>query len=117
MSLHSHTLHSHETLESAHQIFTDLQKITATGKTADLASILEFVAGIREVLVVFNHPCWDEERIGAERHAETAACLLRNYGRFIHALELNGPRPGQRTSGFYRWRLRMAKASYLVASP
>ena len=79
--------------EKAQQIFNDLQAITATGGTASLTPVLEFLAENPEILVVFNHPCWDENGIGAARHAETAACFLCNYGQFIHALELNGLRP------------------------
>lgn len=42
---------------------------------------------------MFNHPCWDETGIGAERHLEFATYFGRRYGDFIHALELNGLRP------------------------
>lgn len=92
--------------ENAPQVFTSLQQITATGRTADLAPILEFVTSRPEVLVIFNHPCWDEERIGAARHAETAAYFLRQYGQFIHALEVNGLRPW----GENQRALQMARA-------
>jgi hypothetical protein len=79
--------------ENTHQIFTDLQQITATGRTTGLAQVLEFLTKLPEVLVVFNHPSWDENGIGADQHAATATYFLSNYGQFIHALELNGLRP------------------------
>jgi len=47
----------------------------------------------REVLVVHNHPLWDERGIGPAAHLEMVRTLLREHGSHIHALELNGLRP------------------------
>jgi hypothetical protein len=79
--------------QEAQRIFAGFQDITAIGRTAELGDVLQALTSSPEILVTFNHPCWDENRIGADRHAETAAFFLRNYGQFIHALELNGLRP------------------------
>jgi hypothetical protein len=45
------------------------------------------------VLVIMNHPCWDEKRIGIASHLDHVNQFLSSFGRFIHALELNGLRP------------------------
>ncbi len=43
-----------------------------------------------EVLVVLNHPIWDIEMVGKERHALLLKDFLKEHGRWIHALEING---------------------------
>jgi len=45
------------------------------------------------VLIVFNHPCWDECEVGRSRHTDAARRFVANYGGFIHAFEVNGLRP------------------------
>jgi hypothetical protein len=42
------------------------------------------------VLVILNHPIWDIEMAGAERHGQLLKDFLRVHGRWIHALEING---------------------------
>jgi hypothetical protein len=46
-----------------------------------------------EVLVVFNHPLWDERGIGEAAHHAMVRTVLGEYGTLIHALELNALRP------------------------
>lgn len=43
-----------------------------------------------EVLVVLNHPIWDIELIGKERHRILLDAFVAKYGKFIHAFEING---------------------------
>jgi hypothetical protein len=59
----------------------------STGNLNDLFSLL---SGMPEVLVVLNHPIWDIERVGAERHAVLLKSFIREHGRWIHAFEING---------------------------
>lgn len=77
--------------ETALAIFAQLER--AAREDSDVSQVLEWISSHRETLVVFNHPCWDEKGIGADRHTEAVAYFLRRHGRFIHALELNGLRP------------------------
>ena len=77
--------------ETAVATFSEMQR--AAQQDSDIFELLESIAAHRGALVVFNHPCWDEKGIGADGHAEATAYFLRRYGRFIHALELNGLRP------------------------
>jgi hypothetical protein len=43
-----------------------------------------------EVLLVLNHPMWDIELIGKERHEILLHYFLEEHARWIHALEFNG---------------------------
>jgi len=79
--------------ERAPAVFATLAHYTSMPRPRDLRSILETLAADRQVLIVFNHPLWDETGLGAERHAVCAARFLHMHHRWIHALELNGFRP------------------------
>ena len=60
------------------------------------ARLLELMAGLhsnRGILIVLNHPMWDEARIGSVEHSQLLGRLMERCGEFIHALELNGLRP------------------------
>lgn len=65
---------------------------TADPSEQELLSILSDLNRIDHVLVVFNHPLWDEKGIGAGHHAAVAHGFLEKYNHLIHALELNGLR-------------------------
>lgn len=45
---------------------------------------------IPEVLVILNHPLWDIEMVGKERHSLLLKNFLKEHGRWIHAFEING---------------------------
>ncbi|MCS6953449.1 MAG: hypothetical protein RMK57_08280 [Bryobacterales bacterium] len=51
------------------------------------------------VLTVFNHPLWDEARIGQSEHRRSVHAFLRDFGRWIHALEMNAFRPDHEIRG------------------
>ncbi|MFN2412613.1 MAG: hypothetical protein ABR535_06110, partial [Pyrinomonadaceae bacterium] len=42
------------------------------------------------VLVILNHPLWDIERVGKDRHESLLKDFVRIHGRWIHAFEING---------------------------
>jgi len=42
------------------------------------------------VLVILNHPLWDIEMVGKERHEVLLKDFIREHGRWIHAFEING---------------------------
>jgi hypothetical protein len=83
---------------SAPSIMSDLKAFTAAPCETRLPEMLSALAGFPEVLIVMNHPMWDEARIGAVEHAQLANCFLERYGQHIHALELNGLRPWKENS-------------------
>ncbi len=69
-----------------------LAAYTAQPHPKELLQILEALHGDPSMLVVLNHPLWDEKAIGGKNHQACLGALLRHYGPYIHALELNGLR-------------------------
>ena len=61
-------------------------------QAARLGELLEMLHQREEVLVVLNHPLWDEADIGADNHRDALRALLARHGEWIHAVELNGLR-------------------------
>lgn len=57
-----------------------------------LGPTLEMLNALPEVLLILNHPLWDEKGIGAVRHNAALRSLLSAHGRKFHGLELNGLR-------------------------
>ncbi len=78
---------------SARDLMRELAEFTAEQRTRDLAFLLDALAATKDVLIVFNHPCWDEKGIGREPHVRLASHFAQKYRPFLHALELNGLRP------------------------
>ncbi|MCA1624132.1 MAG: hypothetical protein LC768_18970, partial [Acidobacteria bacterium] len=56
----------------------------------NLHEMFAMLNALPEVLVVLNHPLWDIERVGKEKHNSLLKKFLKEYGRCIHALEING---------------------------
>lgn len=57
--------------------------------------LLEILRGLNDnpdLLVVLNHPLWDEKGIGQKAHQDTLRDLLAKTNSLIHALEANGLR-------------------------
>jgi hypothetical protein len=85
--------------DEARAIMADLQAFTAGAREDTLRGqekLRDLFAALdahREVLIVFNHPCWDECEVGRYRHTAAAQRFVANYGSFIHAFEINGLRP------------------------
>jgi hypothetical protein len=55
-----------------------------------LHEMFSMLSAIPEVLVVLNHPIWDIEMVGKERHEALLKNFLKEHGRWIHAFEING---------------------------
>ena len=60
-----------------------------------LRGILEELHRNPEILIVFNHPMWDEKRIGEALHRQRVSEFLGKSRFAIHALEWNGFRSTQ----------------------
>jgi hypothetical protein len=73
-------------------IMEELQRFTANPEPAELGRKLTLLTSHPAVLIVLNHPLWDEKGIGADLHVSTLTALLKEHGQHIHALELNGLR-------------------------
>lgn len=70
-----------------------MKAFTANARRQDLMHILEWLSSFKETLVVFNHPCWDENGIGAAAHDLFAQAFIDFHRPYLHAVELNGLRP------------------------
>lgn len=57
---------------------------------ARLQEMFAMLSDIPQVLVVLNHPLWDIEIVGQERHEALLKDFIRTHGRWIHAFEING---------------------------
>lgn len=77
---------------SAPAIAAELANYTAHREEENLGGLLQMLNSMREVLLVLNHPLWDEKGIGAENHRQVLERLLTLHGSRFHALELNGLR-------------------------
>ena len=77
------------------RIMSEVAEFTANPVAARLADLLEMLSEIPTVLIVFNHPLWDIELMGQERHMVLVNDFLVQHGRQIHALEVNGFRFSQ----------------------
>jgi hypothetical protein len=73
------------------------EAFTAEAATTSVETDRKLLAMLRElhespqVLIVFNHPLWDLHKVGAA-HVSEVRRFLREAGRCVHAIELNGLR-------------------------
>jgi len=58
--------------------------------SAKLNEIFAMLHGLPEVLLILNHPLWDIEIVGKEKHEILLKNFLKEHGRWIHAFEING---------------------------
>jgi hypothetical protein len=85
--------------EYSAKIMSELAEFTTQPIEERLAELLEMLNEIPSVLIVFNHPLWDIELMGQERHMIMVKDFLVQHGRQIHALEVNGFRSSQENLG------------------
>lgn len=55
-----------------------------------LAELFAMLSEIPTVLVILNHPLWDIEMVGPERHRQLLNNFIREHGKWVHAFEING---------------------------
>jgi hypothetical protein len=70
-------------------------RLWSSMKSAGQDAIRDLLAVLHshpEVLIVFNHPFWDERGIGQTLHAAALHSFMAKCAPFIHAIELNGLR-------------------------
>jgi hypothetical protein len=74
------------------RIMGELEAFTNHPDPTHLGGLLEMLHSDPDILLILNHPLWDEKGIGLENHKTILKTLLDQYGFFFHALELNGLR-------------------------
>ncbi len=67
-----------------------LLSFTRQPDIGDLQDLFVLLHELPDVLIVLNHPLWDIENIGGERHSIALAEFVHAYGEWIHAMEWNG---------------------------
>jgi hypothetical protein len=72
--------------------FHRLRRFTTDPSDDVLEIVLEDLNDLPDLLVVFNHPCWDLADVGREAHASALHAFLDRYRRWLHAVEFNGYR-------------------------
>ncbi len=58
--------------------------------TEKLNEVFALLNSTPEILVVLNHPLWDIEIVGKEKHRILLKNFIKEHGRWIHAFEING---------------------------
>ena len=74
-------------------LMAELAVITARPRTESISGMLNHLHAIDSVLIVMNHPLWDENHIGAVAHRDCVDSFLTQFVGFMRAFELNGLRP------------------------
>ena len=67
--------------------YTFIKENHSTAKLNEMFSLLNDLPG---VLVILNHPIWDIEMVGIEKHEALLKEFIKTHGRWIHAFEING---------------------------
>lgn len=88
--------------DRAGEITKTLLDFTFNEENHNDAKLTEMFALLNElpgVLVVLNHPLWDIEIVGQERHEELLKMFLSRHVKWIHAFEVNGFRSWSENKG------------------
>ena len=84
-----HNLPAGEAVEISKQLL-DYTFNTENHTSEKLTEVFARLSDLPEVLVILNHPLWDIEIVGKERHEILLKNFLKEHGRWIHAFEING---------------------------
>lgn len=76
---------------------------TAAPDEDRLYRTLDELTAFRHVLVVLNHPLWDEKGIGKSAHQAHLRALVERCRSWIHAIEFNGFRPHSENRSAIEW--------------
>jgi hypothetical protein len=76
----------------AHLIMDDLAAYSSNPTAPRLMELLTTLHEFPEVLIVFNHPLWDQHCLGQSTFRSILDRFLRNCIQFLHAFELNAMR-------------------------
>lgn len=77
----------------ARKVMSALSSYTAAPEESKLAGLFEHLDQFPGALLVLNHPLWEMEPIGERAVWGMVRTFLARYGRWVHALEVNGLRP------------------------
>lgn len=76
----------------AQAIVNDLAAYRQSPNDARLSELLALLDEIPDVLVVFNHPMWNQDDVGGKRDGRVLDRFLKGNAQFLHAIEFNATR-------------------------
>ena len=76
----------------APEMMQRMERFTEDPDEKTLAEMFHELDSHPDVLIVFNHPYWDQSWLGHEQHDRLLRSFLETYRDHIHALEINGLR-------------------------
>lgn len=76
----------------AQAIVADLAAYTGDQSSRQLSELLAMLHQYPEVLVIFNHPLWDQGSLGKQQYPRVLDRFLQANVEFLHAFELNALR-------------------------
>ena len=95
----------------AHLIMDDLAAHTRKPSAPRLVELLAALHEFPEVLIVFNHPLWDQHCLGTSTFLPILERFLEGHVQFLHAFELNAMRAWAENKGVLQlaavWRRPM----------
>ncbi len=84
-----HNLPKDKALEISQKLLDyTFSKENPTNET--LHELFSMLNEMPEVLLILNHPLWDIEMVGKERHEILLKNFIKEHGKWIHAFEING---------------------------
>ncbi len=83
----------------AHLIMDDLAAYTRTPSAPRLMELLSALHAMPDVLIVFNHPHWDQYCLGQSTFRHILDRFLQCHVEFVHAFELNAMRSWTENKG------------------
>jgi hypothetical protein len=93
---------------SARAIVAELDAFTRNPSDRRLCELLAMLDQLPDVLVVFNHPLWNQSSPGAQQNDQVLDRFLRHTVKFLHAFEFNASRSSKENKGVIqladRWR-------------
>lgn len=84
-----HNLPKETALEISQKLL-DYTFIEEKKNNRELHEMFAMLNSLPEVLVILNHPLWDIEMVGKEKHKILLDHFIAEYGKWIHAFEING---------------------------
>lgn len=78
--------------KSAGEIFERMNVCKTDSRVELLDELMDELAAMPGVLIVFNHPMWDQPGRGVKLHEQSVSDFIQRYQGRIHALEINGMR-------------------------
>lgn len=70
----------------------NLAHYTKNPSEKELYQLLAALNEFPDVLVVFNHPLWDQCEVGQNLHEQAVRQFMETGGQFVHAVEINATR-------------------------